>query len=124
MYDERFLLYIITIMNEYNEFILCYRKPHSLNWDCEKGYKTVMEVDDRTHILLNKDPNLTTTFFSTGNYTPMAFKQLIIQSALSPRITMYNKPSSNGERDEPIIPPNHLKQDNYNQISKPKVAYF
>jgi hypothetical protein len=112
---------IISMSNQ--EFILCYRKPHGLHWECEQGYQSVTEVNERTFELLNKDSHLTTTFFPTSLYTPMVFRQLRIQSALSPRVTMYNKPK-NGERGGPIVPPTTLKQDEIKHFPKPKGAYY
>jgi len=112
-------------MNEYSDFILCYRKPHGLNWDCELGYKSVMEVDERTTELLKQNTNLTTTFFPTRYYVPIAFRQMLISSALSPKVTMYNKPSSsNGERGGPIMSPGLATHPNLSQIPKPKNAYY
>lgn len=114
-------------MSEYQNFILCYRKPHGINWDCECGYNSVNEVNARTSELLMKNKNLTTTFFPTGYYTPLVFKQLNIQSALSPKITMYKK-SSNGERGGPVVLPGTLTQSEFIQIpipiQRPKNAYY
>lgn len=90
-------------MTEYQDFILCYRKPHGINWDCECGYKSVSEVNERTSNLLSKDNHLTTTFFPIGQYTPSVFTQMTIQKTLSPKITMYNKPESpNGEEADQL----------------------
>jgi len=112
-------------MNEYSDFILCYRKPHGLNWDCEMGYKSVVEVDERTTELLKHDKHLTTTFFPTRYYVPVVFRQMIISSALSPKITMYNKPSSsNGERGGPIMSPRSVMHQDSGQIPRPKNAYY
>lgn len=113
-------------MNNYKEFVLCYRKPHAINWDCEKGYKTVLEVDERTTELLRKNNHLTTTFFSINNYIPFPINHMMIKSNLTPKITMYNKPDfPGGEKGSPILTPNIVQQEEFKRsYPKPKNAYY
>lgn len=112
-------------MNNYNNFILCYRKPHGINWDCELGYKSVLEIDDRTRELLKEDNHLTTTFFPIQYNIPIALRKMIISNTLSPKIIMYNKPSSaNGERGNPIMTPSAVIYPEFSQIPKPKTTYY
>ena len=90
------------------DYILCYREPHKINWDCECDYKSVSEIDKRVKAL---DTTLTTTFFSYNSNVPLGIKQMFIQNALSPKIIMHAKGS-----DKPIPP----TKSPY----KPKGAYF
>lgn len=81
----------IITMDTYHDFILCYRKSHGINWDCEKGYKSVKEVNERSSELLSADKNLTTIFFPDNNYTPDAFKWMMMYHNLSPKIIIHTK---------------------------------
>jgi len=93
------------------DFILCYRKPHEINWDCECGYKSVAEVNNRVKSL--SGPDMTTTFFTYSSSVPLGMRQMLIQNALTPKINMYAQ--LDGER-KPIT--------SIKSFYKPKSAYF
>lgn len=79
-------------MNLYTEFILCYRDHHALNWNCEKGYKTISEADDRTTKVLEAN-NQRTTMIIPVHSVPEPIKQIYLKSILTPDINLNDKPS-------------------------------
>jgi len=73
---------------ESSEFTLCHRRQHDLNWKCERGYRSVTDVDKRASELRNEDNNVTTTFFPTCRYSPNFFTWYRIAFGLKPGITI------------------------------------
>lgn len=77
------------------EFVLCYKDPHSFNWSCETGYKTMEEVDKRTSQFPREYGKKTTTVLTTHQGTPNFLKQQWIKKQLTPTVTMHEKPQNN-----------------------------
>lgn len=78
-------------LNEFfgEEYTLCYKKNlHGHGWECEKGFKSVKDVDARTHDLHLETPIISTTFFPVWQVTPTFIHKLDIQWNLRPRVTM------------------------------------
>lgn len=80
-----------NILNE--EFTLCYKSNRYVNlWNCECGYKSVGEVDKRTHEIHKLNSEIITTFFPTYNLIPMFIQKQMIKIKLMPGIKIKSKP--------------------------------
>jgi len=76
----------------YDELTLCYKRNNLMvnTWICERGFKTVDEVDKRANVIRKQEPN-TETFFVPGKmFTPDIARVTYIQRLKTPKIIIKN----------------------------------
>lgn len=70
-------------------YTLCYKNIYGDSWNCEYGYDSIIDIDDRSRELRKLNSKyLATIFFSFRNLVPVFMQKYYISNQLKPRIHM------------------------------------
>lgn len=73
------------------EFVLCHRKPFSNNWQCERGFKNVSDINKRSMDIRKDNIYIMTTFFPTYKFIPNWIINRLIRRSLKPCVAIMDK---------------------------------